>query len=71
MLEELRKKTHHGASLLRRALKKAKTFDEAKLRRRLKAPEDADKLKRALHATRNVDIDVLARQCASACAQRV
>jgi len=71
VLDELRKKEHHGASLIRRALKKAKTFDEAKLKRRLRAPEDASRLETALHATKNVDIDVLAKQCARACAARV
>jgi len=68
---ELGKKEYHGRKLLARAFKKAKTFDEGKLKRRLRAPEDADKLADALKATRGVDVDVLAAQCARACAKRV
>ena len=68
---ELGKKEYHGRKLLARAFKKAKTFDEGKLKRRLRAPEDAAKLADALKATRGIDVDVLAAQCARACARRV
>lgn len=71
ILDELRKKEHHGSTLIKRALKKAKTFDEAKLRRRMPSDEDAERLKTAVNATRGLNIDVLAKQCARACAARV
>ena len=71
VLDELRKKEHHGSTLIKRALKKAKTFDEAKLRRRMPSDEDAERLKTAVNATRGLNIDVLAKQCARACAERV
>ena len=70
--EELRKKTHHGASLVRRALKKAKTFDEAKLVRRSRAPDaDAERCQAMIEATKRVDIDDLAKRCAEAVRRRV
>ena len=76
VLDELRKKEHHGSSRVRAALKRAKTFDEAKLRRRRRDDEgegagEEGRLDEAIVATKRVDIDALAKRCARACAMRV
>ena len=76
VLDELRKKEHHGSSRVRAALKRAKTFDEAKLRRRRRDDQgegagEGGRLDDAIVATKRVDIDALAKRCARACAMRV
>lgn len=70
--DELKKKTHHGSQQIRRALKKAKTFDEQKLLRRAKNSDgDEGKTTQQIEAVRKMDIDDLSKRCAEAVRRRV
>jgi len=62
--DELRKKTHHGALALARALKAAKTFDDGKAKRKFSNSRDDEALATHLRRTKSVDIDAVARACA-------